>query len=56
MFSHRGLQDVFFIALYWGVALLALLAAVYLAVHARGDAAGAAERRGHEGLLTRNVC
>jgi len=30
MFNHRGLQDVFFIALYWGVALLALLAAVYL--------------------------
>ena len=30
MFDYRGLQDVLFIALYWGVAFLAVLAAVYL--------------------------
>ena len=30
MFDYRGLQDVYFIALYWMVAFLALLAAVYL--------------------------
>ena len=30
MFDYRGLQDVFFIALYWVVAFLAVLAAVYL--------------------------
>ena len=30
MFDYRGLQDVYFIAFYWMVAFLALLAAVYL--------------------------
>ncbi len=30
MFDYRGLLDVLFIALYWGVAFVALLAAVYL--------------------------
>jgi hypothetical protein len=30
MFDYRGLQDVLLIALYWGVAFLAVLAAVYL--------------------------
>ena len=30
MFDYRGLLDVLFIALYWGVAFLAVLAAVYL--------------------------
>lgn len=30
MFDYRGLQDVYFIELYWGVAFIVLLAAVYL--------------------------
>ena len=30
MFEFRGLQDVFFIVLYWGVALLAVTACLYL--------------------------
>lgn len=30
MFDYRGLHDMAFLALYWGAALLALLAAVYL--------------------------
>ena len=30
MYEYRGLQDVFFIALYWGVALLAVAACLYL--------------------------
>ena len=49
MFDYRGLQDMYFVALYWMVAFLALLAAVYLLFRRRNVFM---REKGQENMMT----